>query len=171
MRNTVYIVDVLENIVKDIATQLGIDVYYQYGSIQEIIENLKTMTTVGLGTDKKYPLVALLTDIEENSSSNTEIYSECNVNILIFNVTDNRYLAPERTTNSFKPILCPIYEQLLESINNSLEIHSDYNGVIEHSHYLRYYWGRVNETENPFSDYIDAIEIKNMKLKIKNKNC
>lgn len=171
MKNSVFIVDIFETLVANVATRLNIDVYYQYGSIQEIIDNLKTMTMNGLGFDNKYPLVALLTDFKQTKGKTTDIYSEANLNVLIFNVTDNKYLAPERTLYSFKTILYPIYEYLIDEIKISKLFKTPQNGEVEHNHTDHYYWGRVNEKDNPFSDWIDAIELENLNIKVKTKYC
>lgn len=171
MKTSVFIVDIFADLVANVATRLGIAVHYQYGSIQEIIDNLKTMTTNGLGADNKYPLVALLTDFKQKRGRSVDIYTEADLNVLIFNVTDNKYLAPERTIYSFKPILYPIYECLIDEIKISKQIQTNQNGEVYHDPTDHYYWGRVSRDENPFSDWIDAIELENLNIKVSTKNC
>ena len=171
-KQSVYIVEVIQNVVKDVSAKLGRAVYYQYGGFKEVFENLIQLTNAQ--SPKTYPLVWLVTDIKEDSGKELDVYSEANLNILIFNVTKPDYKAPERTEKSFKSILNPIYEQLIDSIKYSNEIKTEMNGLSKHTHFKHYSWGRdkieMEKNGVKFSDFIDCIEIQNISLKFKNKN-
>jgi hypothetical protein len=47
------------------------------------------------------------------------------------------------------------------------------NIVPPHTKTDRYFWGADDDTKNVFNDFIDAIEIENLELKVKNQfnNC
>lgn len=170
INKSVYIVDIVKDLVAKVAIDLSKTIYYTYGPISEIIQNLKMMTDNYGTADLKYPLVALLTDIDESKGINSDVYAEVDLNILIFTLTDPLYIAPQRTEYSFKPILHPIYESLLDQIDQSNQIISLPNCEIPHNKIDHYKWGK--DTIPEFADHIDCTEIKNMNLTIRKKtNC
>ena len=167
-----YLSDILQDVVNQVSLQLGYKVHFQFGHPLEIIENLKRLTTATATTDKKYPLIALLSDTEETREGNAKVnYDyEVNCNILILTVTNKKYLANDRIEHSFKKILHPIYDSFLNQINLSQKIFIDYGTNPKHNKFDRLYWGRepiYNQKENLFSDFVDAVELKNLNLKIK----
>jgi hypothetical protein len=168
---SLFVVDIMGIIVANVATALGKSVHYQYGSIEEINQNLLELTTNGLQSIDKYPIVALITDFEQDKNTGeTNVYCEANLRMIIFNITDNKYKSFDRTTHNFIPTLYPIYEELINQIEISPYVYSGFNGVT-HTQTDRYYWGRSQETKNLLGDYIDAIELTNLKVKIKKSNC
>ncbi len=166
-----YISDILQEVVNQMSLELKYKVHFQFGHPLEIIENLKRLTTATQNDDKKYPLVALLTDFEEKRELiNTNPFDyESDLNILIITVTDKNYLASDRLEKSFKKLLHPIYDSLLSQIKLNSKIFNDYS-EIKHTKIDRLYWGRepiYQQKPNIFSDYIDCVELKNFNLKIK----
>lgn len=172
INKTVYLVDIMKVIVADVATKLGKSVYYKYGGFKEVFNELEQFANNELYTN--YPLIWLITDFEQKKGTAVDIYSEANVNILIFNKTLPEWTAEQRTNFSFKAQLHPIYEQLIDSIQNSHSIYTGFKNP-EHKQTDRYSWGRdrieMTKDGNPFSDYIDAVEINNLTLKIYKQNC
>ena len=167
-----YLSDILQDVVKQVSIEYKSKVHFQFGHPLEIIENLKRLTTATATIDKKYPLIALLTDTEEirDGNAKTDYDYEVNCNILILTVTNKQYLANDRIEHSFKKILHPIYDSFLNQIKLSQKIYTDYGTNPKHNKYDRLYWGRepiYNQKENLFSDFVDAVELKNFNLKIK----
>ena len=173
MKNkTVYLVDLMKIICQEVSDKLSKDVWYQYGSFKEVFNNL--MTISNQQNNRTFPLVWLVTDFKQKKGTALDIYSEADVNILIFNITDAKYLANERTTNSFKATLHPIYEQLLDSIQHSKAFNTKY-GNLPHTSIDHYGWGRdkieMDKDGKKFSDFIDCVEIQNLTLQIYKNNC
>ena len=167
-----YISDILQEVVNQVSIEYKSKVHFQFGHPLEIIENLKRLTTATATTDKKYPLIALLTDVEETRDGNqaTDYDYEANCSILILTVTNKQYLANDRIEKSFKKILHPIYDSFLNQIGLNQKIYNDYGVNPKHTKIDRLYWGRepiYNQKENLFSDFVDAVELKNFNLKIK----
>lgn len=154
----------------------GLNVHNYSCHIYEVIENLKQLDQAGRG-DLKYPLVILLTDIEEvigAKNATAGKFETATFNFIIANTTVNTYKQPERLENNFRPVLAPIYKALLESIfeskNNEAQILED----IRHQKWERYFWGRqaiFGNDANILTDYVDAIEIKGMQIQLTTKFC
>ena len=67
---------------------------------------------------------------------------------------------------------CDLYT--IFSWMKSINIVRSYNDVVPHSYIENYRYGRVGvigEDGKPFSDFIDAIEMKNVNLTIKEVKC
>lgn len=116
------------------------------------------------------PFILLLLDIEESFKKSN---IEATVNIVIGTVTEPSYSTDARYSNNFTPILYPIYEEAIKRLcNGSKTIHT--TSFLEFTKYDRVLWGKqglYGMTGNIFDDYIDAIEINNLKLLITKSNC
>lgn len=142
---------------------------YQFGHYNELIETLIQYDASQEERYNKYPLIWLRTDFRERRGQMIGIYAEVYLNIVICHATEQTFKATERMAKVFKPVLYPIYYELL----NQLYFHGlsfAYDGeLIPHDKYDRHYWGtsKVGKT----TDYVDAIEIDNLVLKINYSNC
>lgn len=160
-------------IVAHTAVKSGIAVSYQYGHPIEIIENLQDMTGNLTQSASKFPLIALFTDVQETKGLNDGVTSEVKLHLIIATLTLSSYKSPERLTLNFTPVLYPIYNQLLKSIASSGYFLNPNAEKIEHEKVDRFFWGKNGlylNTGNVFNDYIDCIEVSNLKLNLK-KQC
>lgn len=154
------IVDLIGDIV------LGLDSApkWDHGHPQSIINRFKEATHVESLKYDQFPAICLFQDIPEKHSISTEERT-ATLNIIIITSTDPNYSEAERYDNSFDPILIPLYEELMEALECSGEIQiltDDYD-YIEHVN-----WGKsgiYGNVANIFNDFIDAIEISNLKVK------
>lgn len=156
-------------------------VYYNYGHPVELVATLTELSKNELTENLRYPLIALVTDFSETKDS-PDYYCKCKLNFIIINLTKPEYKAEQRTEISFKPVLHPIYEEFLNQIEKSKYFLIKYDESIPHMQVDRYYWGRNGTLDNEvwgkaavygaqgniFNDYIDAIEIIGMELKVNN---
>ena len=141
--------------------------YFKYGHLTEITTMLSEKDKSENYQYQKYPLIVLLLDIPEKKGINPIIYSEISVRIWICTPTRKEYTSELRTANSFKLVLQPIYDLLMQKIISSGYFNYDKMVGIPHIKTDRYFWGTDNGTTNVFNDFIDAIDIENMELKIK----
>ena len=168
-----YIVDEIGDVVQAVSDAMtGFTVTYMYGNGLEIVDNCKRMAQVAASAETRFPLVALIQDFKETVNDRGQ--RECDLNLIIANITDKRYRADERYQHSFKPYLYPIYTELLNQLSKSgAFVIADANRI-PHDKYDRVFCGaqEVYGEVNPFSDAIDAIEIENLSLTLTNKiNC
>jgi len=148
---------------------------YQYGHRMELIQTLAQMDKSDeMARESKYPLVYLVQDFIETRGKIPGVYAEVSLNIIIAHQTSNTYKITDRMAKVFKPVLYPIYYTLLDKLADHVQINEYSEDIIIHQKIDRSYWGTStvggNEA-NALNDYVDAIEINNLSLKILYKNC
>jgi len=150
-------------------TIVGIN--YQYGEYKEVFGTLVQQGKEAGGA-KKYPLVWLWMPITLDVGGTIGVAEVSPLRIIIARWGNNTDKTAERYTNNFKPVLYPIYLELLNQLSLDPRIISDAKGI-PHRHIDWPYWGGDSPSEeaNPFSDYVDAIELKDVKLNLLLKNC
>lgn len=169
-----HITDLIGEVAKKTAEKLGKDIFFTYGSVSELITKLSIMSKYKDSAEKKYPLIALFTDIEEKRGVQVNIQSEVIIQSIIFaTFTSKDYHSEERMENSIKSILHPIYQEFLEQLKRSGYFLIVDSKLIPHTKINRLSWGKsaIFTANNLGTDYIDAIEITNLNLKIKTKIC
>jgi hypothetical protein len=142
-------------------------IHFEHGHPLEIIETLKQKDKSQSYRFQKYPLVALFQDFPENNVG-AGFESEVNLHLIIAKGTKNTYKAKERYEHNFTPFLYPVYNALFEEINRDRNFLTYGAKSIPHQKWDRLYWGHsglFGNKSNIFNDYLDVIEIKNLKLK------
>lgn len=177
IENPLYVVDEIGAIVSKVSTVLTPQlqdydpliegVWYEYGPGKEILETLKQKDGAPSFKGKKYPLVALLMEFPERRNPQIGIYCEADLTLVIAHHTRPAFKTSERYEKTFKPVLYPVYLELF----NQLElagIAMYYDGPT-HKKVDCPYYGRDNK--NVGNDFLDAIEITELKLKFYEKTC
>jgi len=178
MADRKYFVDVFSDVVAEVRAEYdpinNLQPYYMFGHPKEIAHRL-TLKEKGSLKFNKYPLIALLTDFEETHMQTQDISYSVSPTILILNPTNKNYNSEERYINTFKTILYPIYELLIDKIAES-KIISTKSRLISHTKIDRLYWGvnGINGNEGLiFNDILDGIElnIDTLDIYIKASSC
>lgn len=158
----------MESIVAAVKASLSLPVLnYQYGYVSELRETLAQMNVV---SSTKYPLVWLVQPFTI-SRVNGGYYGDVTLRMFIIQETVKTYKATERMANTFKPVIYPVYRELIDQILFRSDLFDGtMDSHIPHSVTDRYYWGE--EQSKALNDVFDCMEISNLKLKISNKqNC
>ena len=166
---TPYIVKMFEYIAYDVQQMLGTAVNYMHGHPQEIDQILQAWTKNPVNSAVKYPLIALFQDFDERRGVGSGIMCEISVDLIIATFTEPKLTADERMCRTFIPTLYPIYNQFIDSLIRSGYFLIQHTAKVEHTKTDRMYWGRSNNAV--FGDYVDAIHIQGLKLKVKQFNC
>jgi hypothetical protein len=172
MDETVYIVEEMEAVVAKVNTALTAanfgttPVYYMYGHPKEIANRLQELTNSPTESHKKFPLIILFTDITIDKSL-LGFYGSTSLRMLIANFTLPEYTSVQRTEINFKPILHPIKKELINQIDRHARF--TYEDELTYKETDMYYYGSQINDKNIFNDHIDAIELRDIKLNIKNK--
>jgi hypothetical protein len=164
------ITDLFSNVVLKAKASLKMDIHFMHGHPREITESLTEMTKNPTASAKKYPLIALFQDFEEDRSGD---FIKIRPQLIIATLTKNTLKAHERYQSTFKPVLYPIYESFLEAIAQSGYFNESTKRQIKHVKIDRLYWGRTGlygSEKNIFNDFIDCIEIKELTLNVKYSN-
>jgi len=145
-------------------TSISVVLNYHYGHYQEIVNTFKEATHLETVKFEQFPAICLFQDIvEKHSTTTTE--REASLHLLIITDTDRSFTAPTRYTNTFKPILIPLYELFMAK----LECYGDVQITADNYDYAELlYFGKkglYGNEGNIFNDFIDAIEINNLTIK------
>jgi hypothetical protein len=165
-----YMVDEIGTLIADAGTNLGIAINYQYGYLMELQNTLKEYSKTVEYSSKKYPLVWLVQPFSINRKDVT-YYGDTTLRLFIIQESEKGLKASERMAQTFKPVIYPIYRELLKQITNNGVLFDGLMGDhVPHTVTDRYYWGE--DQQNIINDVFDCLEISNMRLKISNKqNC
>lgn len=145
-----------------------IGVNYLYGPPKQIIKTLQGWNGTTLA-NAKYPIVALFQPFEENKGAETGLDAIENVRIIIGRQSDPSWLTDYRYQVNFIPVLYAIYDELMNQLYFDPRV-SSVRGQIKHTKTDWPFWDN-GQDNNPFGDWLDVIEIKNLKLNIRSKNC
>ena len=189
MSKSVEIVEIFDDIVKMIGGSIEIVIKnhkgemltipcpvinYTFGNTQYVKDKLDLLSSSQSGTDIKYPMIVLFCPYKEKRDD-PDYYSKASVNLLIACSSRRDWSNEERLTTSFKNILRPIYKRLLEVLRDDSRLDFGYNETIKHEYSENYSYGRYGaytEKGDEVSEPIDAINIRNLEIKIKKlKNC
>lgn len=136
--------------------------YYMYGHAKEIANRLDLKNQRDIDKFGKFPLIWLMTDLKETSGNNYNyLYTIGNQKVFIVKSTKPEYTSPQRLENSFKPVLQPIHDELIQSILDYKIIATPTSQILKDK-YDRYAWGSQSVYGNDkliFNDWLDAIEI------------
>ena len=183
MIDQAYVVDVFEDIVSKVSAKLLpslqavsaniTGVHYLYGHYNEVRDVLKEKGANKTRKFDRYPLVVLFQDFPVRKRGNESIYGTATLQMLILAHTDDKARSEQRYTKVFKPILYPIYNELLRQIAKDGRLAVDSAKRINHTQIDRPNWGDP-ELYGPkgriFSDVLDGIELKDLEIPIYHSN-
>lgn len=169
-----YIPFLWRDIIQKVEAQVGFTVLFDWGHYLEVQKRLEEKNS-GM-TDalrEKYPLVWLVCDYAEERGKQIDLYATDRHQLLIVSLTQPNYTMQQRADKIFLPVLYPIYSALLTQIEKDVRIQVASRNLISHTKIDRYYWGGGSDKEgnNLFSDNVEAIEIKNLEINIKQPEC
>lgn len=184
IQQPIYIVDELEEVVATVSDKLLpslqlIDpniqaINYYADNILKIIETLQQKDGSDSYRYYKYPAVFLLQDFEEMIGAGLGISTTTKgLQLLIVTSTDPTYKRPERMDRNFKPILYPIWQQLIYQLFRSGKVMASSENQIMHTKRDCIFLGSLpfGTNKNTTNDFLDAIAITNLQLKFYNKKC
>lgn len=148
-------------------------VHFEHGHYLEIAKVLQSKEN-GNMTDKlsKWPLIALFRDFPEKNV--VGLYSEITVTLIIAKWSNPQWTSDQREANSFIPVLYPVFNALLEAIDNDSRFIMQSVQEVSWTKIDHYYWGSqtvLDKTPNIFNEWTDSIELRDLTLKINPQNC
>jgi len=148
-------------------------VRFDWGHPVEIVQRLQQFTNSETMRYSKFPLIVLYTDFTIRHRGIGD-YDTVTLEMVICNYTDPNYQARERELKNFRPILYPIRDYFFSELKNSAIFVAGFDGDIQYDSTDRFYWGRrglYGNNGNVYNDYVDAIHITNLKLKLNSAYC
>lgn len=175
-----YVVDLWEHLVSETRKLYDPDglaePYFAYGHPLDVANKLALMEQDSTYKSQKFPMVLLILDTELRKGESIQYEYSHSPQILILANTEPAYISEERTTNVFKPILYPIYRNLITAMTKCPYIAYNPNGI-DHTHTDRYFWGKegIRMRGNDsliFNEYLDGIELNFNNIEVyKYNNC
>jgi hypothetical protein len=168
-----FIVDIFEDIVNEVRLEFDPTnektPYYMYGHPIDVTRQLEFKENMTSKLEK-FPLIYLLLDLPKNADNNLLYQYKVSPTIFVLAQTDPSFTSTERTDVTFKPILYPITDLLIQKINESQHLIGKTYGV-EYTWTDKYFWGkegiRIKGYEGLiFNDYLDGIELNLKDLQI-----
>lgn len=149
------------------------EINYTFGNSQYVKDRLDELSKTPETNAMKFPLIALFCPFTEQRNS-PDYHSKAKVHILIACQSSKEWSNEQRRVSSFANILRPIYRSFLKALLKDRRLDFGYKRVIAHEYSENYSFGRYGaqtSTGDEVSEPIDAINITNLELTIKNFNC
>lgn len=161
--------DIVREVVEKVSNRYGGNVSFLFGDWDYIANQLMLWGT-GAQAVNKYPIICLRSPISETRGTERKV----SIDVAILVNTLKNYTNEQREEESFVKVLRPIYELFMDEISKHKMIDSTYSGVLPHSYTENYRYGRLGlqgGDDMKFKDFVDAVEIKNLSIKIKKVKC
>ena len=146
---------------------------YSKSSFDELIETLIQADKTEEGRVNKYPLVHLVRDFYEDHGKTPGYEIDVSLNIIFIHQTISTYKIDDRDEKVFKPVLIPLKEEFITQLSKHKQIVSVNRRMISYREWKRAFWGsrQLQGAKNKLADFVDAIELENLQLKIIQKPC
>lgn len=171
--SVINIPELFKAVAAKVAAKLTFPVFFDYGRYLEIDRRLTEKAGGKTTKAERFPLIWLVIPFSETNGGTGEYTELTNLQIIIAAITDPESTTPDRMNTNFKDVLYPIYEELLKQITIS-GYFSEIGYNIPHTKTDQPYWdGKENGTQqaNMFSEFIDAIQLKNIRLTVNETTC
>ncbi len=140
---------------------------YQYGPPLEIYNTIAEMSAAK--QSYKYPLFALFQPFDQDKGKVNGIDSVTRLRIVIARWKKENEKAKDSYSRNFKPILYPVYAEFLYQCSVHKSIATTTWEQIPHKQKDWPYWD--NDGKNVMVDRVDIIELSNLELNFRLKNC
>ena len=148
---------------------------YSKSSFDELVETLSQADKSGEERYNKYPLIHLVQDMTIERGNDIGIFGTANINIIFIHQSMQTYKIDDRDAMVFKPVLWPMYYMFMEQLKLSFWVGDswDITGEFKHRVIKKAFWGsrHLQGSQNVLNDFVDALEIQNLQLKINYSNC
>lgn len=145
-------------------------VFYQYGHIIEINAILDSYGKTAEFREQKYPAIFLFQDFAERIVSDSRILAEVDLQLLIVASSNQTDRTATRYEKVFKPVLYPIYQCLMKVLNTDSRLLGAYGEMphtkIDRPNISGFQFRQMGNTGAMFNDFLDAVEINNLNLRI-----
>lgn len=153
----------------------GVDVNYIYGSAQYVKDVLDVRSKSASAMPVKFPLIALQTPNVVTVDSADYQY-KTKINLIIACSSRKEWSNEKRMETSFKRVLLPIYEKLIEVLLADPRFDWGYGEIeyVPHTMSKNFDYGRygaVTPSGQEVSEPIDAIDIRSLEIKVNNQTC
>lgn len=161
---------ILSGVVADVSTallsEIGVSVKYKHNSFTALMNELIEDSNSTTRKNDKYPLIALIQPYRAELGSDSASPNVTFDLVIVTNTTPTK-TADDREEESYNTYLRPIYAELISQLSANQFV--SYRGMMPKHRYMDiYHLGdeRGNKNGYTFPDFVDAILIEGMELKI-----
>lgn len=161
---------ILSGVVADVSTallsEIGVGVKYKHNSFTALMNELIEDSNSTTRKNDKYPLIALIQPYRAELGSDSASPNVTFDLVIVTNTTPTK-TADDREEESYNTYLRPIYAELISQLSSNQFV--SYRGMMPKHRYMDiYHLGdeRGNKNGYTFPDFVDAILIEGMELKI-----
>lgn len=165
------VTELFREIVGRVAQAYGGNVSYLFGDWSYISGELTKWGKSRSVSMERFPVICLYSPFQEDRTGTDR---KAELDFIIMTDTDKDYTNEERERYSFEEVLRPVYSLFIDEIRKDKRIESSYRDVVPHTYTENYRYGRLGvlmDNGKPFGDFVDVIEIKNLKITIKKERC
>ena len=166
-QNPILITDIFAELVQKVDNTLfptlNKHILFQYGSSVKILNKLVSLNNAINSKTNRFPLIALFMPFTE-TMNNSFTYQLTIPKIVICALSNGTDEVSKRMETTFKPILMPIYDELLNQICLSQAFNDNTASFIPHDRKLNP--GVHASNDSKFNEFVDAIEIYNLQLQV-----
>lgn len=153
----------------------GVDVNYIFGSAQYVKDMLDVRSKGAAAMPVKFPLIALQTPNVVTVDSGDYQY-KTKINLIIACSSRKEWSNEKRMETSFKRVLLPIYETLIEQLLADPRFEWRYGTTeyVPHTMSKNFDYGRygaITPSGQEVSEPIDAIDIRSLEIIVKHQTC
>ena len=153
----------------------GVDINYIFGSAQYVKDVLDVRSKGANAMPVKFPLIALQTPNVVTVDSADYQY-KTKINLIIACSSKKDWSNEKRMETSFKRILLPIYEKLIDVLLTDPRFDWGYGEIeyVPHTMSKNFDYGRygaMTPSGQEVSEPIDAIDVRSLEIKVNNQNC
>lgn len=167
--------EIMREIVRRTSEGCGRHVSFLFGDWDYISDTLKAWGKSQATAKGKFPIVCLYSPYTEDRTGDSPSVS---LSLLIAVNTRKDMENEERENVSFKLVLRPIYRELMSRLKKASDLIEPPYGInartVPHMYTENYRYGRKGVRSGdgtPFCDYIDAIEITDLRITVKKDRC
>lgn len=145
------------------------NINYLYGNIKEISSRLSEIVSSPEERSGRFPLIILFEDIdiERDKAVTGGYYGQTgDMRIAICAASSPKLTSEEREAQNFPNVLRPLYNSFMYNLqkHKSIMVNSEWD--IPHTVTERKWWGTNEQTQQVLGEYVDAIDITRLRLKI-----
>ena len=153
----------------------GVDINYIFGSAQYVKDVLDVRSKASTSMPVKFPLIALQTPNVATIDSGDYQY-KTKLHLIIACSSNKDWSNEKRMETSFKYVLLPIYEKLIEVLLEDPRFDWGYGELeyVPHTMSKNFDYGRygaLTPNGEEVSEPIDAIDIRSLKIVVNNQTC
>lgn len=154
------------DIIKESIQAMPTNPRFYAGNWEEVCNDNKLLAYDKTKDSQRYPLIVLSPIFTEKRGEELGIACEVDVTIYIITETNKNYTVEQRIENVYKPIIVPLYNEMIYTMFRKGKIKFD-EVPMSHSNYVKCETENLYYEENKLNDIVDALKI-NINLKIKN---